>query len=179
MLFGLQWRDQLPPVVADELDALIARVSGFLSVSHNEDGTLTDAGQSTGPSTWTIVPFNSGMFTGFSDMIWTVTQADVSYRVVGDTMTIAFNIVNSSVSGTRNGVLRMAIPGGYKIPVTMVDTVVAYDNNTPVLAKVLVLPVGTFGGDGNIWFSKADLTSWAASVALTTIQGTFSFHVTR
>lgn len=41
-MYGLKYREQLPPVVADELDGLIAAIRNLFYVSHNEDGTQRD-----------------------------------------------------------------------------------------------------------------------------------------
>lgn len=39
-MFGLKYRNALPPEVARELDQLVASIRAFLGVSFNEDGTL-------------------------------------------------------------------------------------------------------------------------------------------
>jgi hypothetical protein len=38
-MYGLKYREQLPQVVADELDGLIAAIRNLFYVEHNEDGT--------------------------------------------------------------------------------------------------------------------------------------------
>jgi microcystin-dependent protein len=40
-MFGLKHRNELPPAVARELDQLLASLRAFLSVSFDDDGTLT------------------------------------------------------------------------------------------------------------------------------------------
>lgn len=39
-MFSLKFRDALPSIVADELDNLVNKISGFLRISFNEDGSL-------------------------------------------------------------------------------------------------------------------------------------------
>ena len=38
-MYGLKHREELDPIVADELDGLVAAVKGVFLVEHNEDGT--------------------------------------------------------------------------------------------------------------------------------------------
>lgn len=40
---GLRWRDQLPPVVVDEFENLIRQIRAQLSVTQNDDGSISDA----------------------------------------------------------------------------------------------------------------------------------------
>ena len=40
-MFGLRWRDQLPPVVVDEFENLISDILSHFSASHDEDGGIT------------------------------------------------------------------------------------------------------------------------------------------
>lgn len=41
-MFNLAYRDELPRAVADELDNVIAKLTAFLQIAHNEDGTLIE-----------------------------------------------------------------------------------------------------------------------------------------
>ena len=62
-MYGLHFREELPPVVADELEALVAAVRAFLYTEHNEDGTHNKA-------LFPLFPINVGM-----TLLWPTTEA--------------------------------------------------------------------------------------------------------
>lgn len=175
MLFGLQWRDQLTPNIANELDSLINKISGFLSVAHNEDGTLKDTGKAVGPSVWTDVPFNAGMFTGENLMTWVPDHAYISYKVTDDTMDLTFYIPNTVVGGTAELALQLAVPGGYQ-PHQQTFGIHIYndDGGNDTIGTYEVSPASKL-----IKFYKITVGVWTVPATLTTIRGQASFRVTR
>lgn len=43
MSFGLRWRDELPPIVRDELEHLILDIESHFAISHDTDGTILES----------------------------------------------------------------------------------------------------------------------------------------
>jgi hypothetical protein len=65
---------------------------------------------------WTTPSFDAGDYTGSGSMTWTVDSGDVttmSYTLVGTTMVLSFFLTSTSVGGTPDSVLQIAIPGGF------------------------------------------------------------------
>lgn len=171
MLFGLNWRDQLPPVVADELDALISKVSAFMSVAHNEDGSITNIGTAFVP--WTDVPTIPGMFSGTGTMAWTVVRADISYMVMNDTMLLNFYVANSATIAPADTGLQISIPGGYRAVTQTFGTYTYSDDGaTDTSGYAEIVP------DSNVVrLIKINGTAWAVPATLTTVRGQILFHV--
>jgi hypothetical protein len=65
---------------------------------------------------FTTPSFSAGNFTANGSMTWTVGSGDVTtyaYTVVGNMMTLKWFIVSTTIGGTLNTELRIAIPGGF------------------------------------------------------------------
>lgn len=65
---------------------------------------------------WTAVTYASGNFTAGGSQTWTVQSGDqttYAYTLVGKTMTLTAELLTTSVGGTPNAELRIAIPGGF------------------------------------------------------------------
>lgn len=63
--------------------------------------------------TWTSPAFSAGVFTANGSMTWTVAEADVGaycYMLNGNTMTVSFSVSTTTVGGTPNNELRIAVP---------------------------------------------------------------------
>ena len=64
---------------------------------------------------WSSVAFNAANFTGNGSMTWTVASGDQStyaYVEIGKTMIVSFDILTTTVGGTPNPLLMIAIPNG-------------------------------------------------------------------
>lgn len=102
-MFGLQWKDQLEGVVGDELTSLVAKISAFLSVSHNEDGTLIGTNAVGG-----TVPIGSVVMWSASTLPETWLRCDgsavsrITYKALFDVIGITY--------GAGDGVLSFNIP---------------------------------------------------------------------
>lgn len=62
---------------------------------------------------WTTPTFNAGNFTGSASMTWTVEAGDVqtySYMIIDKTMLLTIAINTSTVGGTADYALKVAIP---------------------------------------------------------------------
>ncbi len=109
-MVGLSYRDQLPPVVADEFDATIPRIIQS-TLERVELSTLTDY------VPWTDVPFNItsfGPLGGGND--WAPTQAGTlshKYMVLGTTMWMQI-WTNTATIGAARTALWWAIPAGFR-----------------------------------------------------------------
>jgi hypothetical protein len=76
--------------------------------------TLAEVKAILGFSEWTDVAYNSGNFTASGSMTWTVASGDVilyRYKMLSsDTMLLQWRIIQSSVGGTPDTNLMLAIP---------------------------------------------------------------------
>ncbi len=102
-MFGMTWRDQLPPKVADEFEALMASLAGFLSVAHEEDGTLraTEVAGDVTP-----VGFIAPWPTGTPPSGWIVCDGSAVSRA---TYRALFLVIGTTY-GTGDGVLTFNLP---------------------------------------------------------------------
>lgn len=103
--------------------------TGTLSLS---DG-LFEFGRSFKMGTWQSVPYNSGNFTASGSMTWTVTSGQVTaftYTVIGKTLWVNLGISTSSVGGTPDKQLFVAVPGGFTVTAQTVVQCRLYDNGT-------------------------------------------------
>jgi len=76
--------------------------------------------------------FNAGNFTAGGAQTWTLTSGDViayEYSVVNKIMTLVFSLNTTTVGGTPNTDLRVAIPGGFIGTKTQAAMFVYSDNN--------------------------------------------------
>lgn len=125
---------------------------------------------------WTAVSYSGGNFTSQSGT-WTVASGDqvnYAYMIVGHTMSIAFVIDASSVSGATTE-LYIAIPGGFTAKGSMFAFFQAYDNSTSV-GQVGVVRVSA--SDAVIRLQSSVLGGgWVASTDQTFCRGIFTFEV--
>lgn len=85
----LRYRDQLPPEVVQELDNLLAQLTAFLNVGHNEDGTTIGGGGATATSASQRIQGRASAGTGaiealtlsqVLDFVGSAAQGDLLYR---------------------------------------------------------------------------------------------------
>ncbi len=136
---------------------------------------LTERGRTVKSGEWTAVAFSAGNFTGSGAMTWTVASGDqttYAYTLHGKTMTLAFALYNTTVGGTPDYYLQIAIPGGFTAARTMGGLFDSLDNSVPRLASWLVQTSGTV-----VLLSRADITVWTAATDTTNTVGTISFEI--
>lgn len=109
-----------------------ASIGATWDTEHADDGThktitasgsMSERGRTVPIGEWVRPTFNAGDFTGESGKLtWTVSSpvsgsiiSPIAYLIIGRTMWLAIDIVNSSVSVTSSGTLSIKIPGGYKV----------------------------------------------------------------
>lgn len=127
---------------------------------------------------WIAVAFAAGTYTGNGAMTWTLTSPDqvsLRYMLVGHTMFLEWSIATSTVGGTPNIGLRIAIPGGFTTSTTALfrGTHSYSDNGGAQLIGTARL--STTGTD--ITLEKADESNWTASTNLTATTGAVWFEV--
>lgn len=123
-------------------DLLTLYSSGLLAVT----GGYLERGRTTPMGEWIAVAFSAGNFTGSGSMTWTVEVGDqVTYRYTlnGKTMTLSFWINATSVGGTPDTQLRIAIPGGFTAAQSMSGVCKIVDNGTPEFAEWAVSAAGS------------------------------------
>lgn len=125
---------------------------------------------------WTSVSFGAGNFTANGSMTWTVAsgdQATFAYLKSGRTMTVAFVINTSTVGGTLNTQLLIAIPGGFTAAKAMFNACNIIDNNVSSIGYCFVTASGT-----TIGIARGDASNWSASTDLTYVRGQITFETT-
>jgi hypothetical protein len=125
---------------------------------------------------WISPAYNAGDFTAGGTMTWTVQSADVytyEYTLIGHTMILAFDIIQTSVTAPLAADLRIAIPGGFTAAKYTPQVFVYNDNgggNTAGFAQIV--PGGTY-----LSLYKMGLGNWSAAVNTTNVFGNISFEV--
>lgn len=141
-------------------------------------GQLFERGRTTAIGEWIPVSFSAGNFTAGGSQTWTVASGDqvtYAYSMSGLTMTLAIVLNTTTVGGTPNQELRVAIPGSFTATRYMGGSAKALDNGTDAAISWQVATSGTYvslyrteGGGG---------ANWAASTDNTAIRCVASFEV--
>jgi hypothetical protein len=80
-------------------------------------GAIYERGRPRAVGEWITIPYDASLFSAESGARWTVDPGDVTtlaYTLVGNTMTVAFRINGSSISGGSPVALLVAIPEGLR-----------------------------------------------------------------
>jgi len=128
------------------------------------------------PGAWTTPGYSAGDFTCNESMTWTVEAGDVTvfaYTIVGKTMTVAFQINDSTVGGTLSNTLQI------KIPAAKTATKIMYgamgrlvDNSVVTPGFCFVAAAGT-----NIGITRQDIGNYTASTNATHVYGQITFEI--
>lgn len=126
---------------------------------------------------WTTPSFSAGDFTANGSMTWTVAAGDVTtyaYIVNGKMMTVNFYLVSTTVAGTPNTTLQIAIPGSKTATKSALTSCAYIDNSgTQSIGICNVAASGTV-----IRITKADgTTNWTASTDGTSVYGSITFEI--
>jgi len=136
---------------------------------------LFELNRSVAAGYWTPVAFSAGNFTASGAMTWTVGSGDqvtYAYTLLGKTMTIAFALNTTTVGGTPDTELRIAVPGGFTINRDMFNPIWTIDNGVE--------------GTGLVWAASGTTvlrcyrpgrTNWAAATDATYVWGEIEFEV--
>jgi hypothetical protein len=131
---------------------------------------------------WTDVAFSAGNFTGSGSMTWTVESGDqdiFQYTITGDVMTVSFDIATTTVGGTLDTQLEIAIPGGVTVATptgggSWIQTCWRIDNTTEAAT---VCSVDSAGTQINVFHSDNTTTTWAASTNASRVAGVITFQI--
>lgn len=140
-----------------------------LTAGFKERGRTTPAGE------WTAPAFSAGAYTASGSMTWTVGSGDVStyaYTLVGKTLTVTIAVAATTVGGSLDTLLKVAIPGSFTAARSMITSCVLSDNGTPFLARMYVLAGGTV-----INIDKQSGANMSAATDATAVQGQITFEV--
>ena len=131
-----------------------------------------------GYPSWKAVAFDGDNFTGGNSQTWTVAEADVRANryimLTPTTMLWVCNVFNSTVGGTPDPKLLIALPNGKAGPAgtTQTSAITTTDNNTFDIGVGVVMP-----GETVISLFLKDFTNWAASTNLSDAAFMFTFEV--
>jgi hypothetical protein len=155
-----------------------SRIEGILCANIRATSGIFEASRTTAIGKWITVAFSAGNFTANGSMTWTVASGDQSlyrYTLSGSTMTLAFSILTSTVGGTPNTDLRIAIPGGFTATQTGVCGALYVNDNGTIGPAGLMSTTATAG---YVILRKSQETNWSASTDNTAVAGTAIFEVT-
>lgn len=122
---------------------------------------------------WTTPTFSAADYTGNGSMTWTVDAGDVTtlaYQLRGTTMTVLVSLSDTTVGGTPNDALQIAIPAGKTAAKVAATPMYAVDNSTEQIGRMVVSAAGT-----KILLLKVPSANWTAGAVA--IQGQITFEV--
>jgi hypothetical protein len=124
-MFGLKFREQLTGAFRDEIEQLVAALSAWAGVEHNEDGTHGDVTADTISIHDAILgepvnlPYSSARFFTSSSAVWTVDEADVVYlraTRLGQLVLVQFNLTTTGLTVDTSDSLFIRLPELHAIP---------------------------------------------------------------
>jgi len=125
--------------------------------SASTDNYYYEAGRGTPIGHWIAIPYVAGNFTA-SDGVWNVSAANIiynSYTLIGKTMTMNFQIINSSVNNNP-GDIRINIPGGYT-SVGQISGFLWWVNSSIGVSTVTTMGSYLSLGRGQSWTNQASI----------------------
>lgn len=127
------------------------------------------------PGTWTTPTFSAGDYTANGSMTWTVAEGDVTsfaYVIQGKVMTVVFTLATTTVGGTPNTQLHIAIPASKTATKRVINPVLISDNGTQVIGWADVAASGT-----KINIQLLAGANFAASTNATLVYGQITFEI--
>lgn len=129
----------------------------------------------TASGAWRDVSYVAGDYTANGAMTWTVEAGDVleyRYMIVGRTMFVSWFFDNTSVGGTLNNTLRVAVPAGYEIGDS--TRTLYRRRESAAFAHAWML---TTAGDAFFQLRMFDNANWASSTNATDVEGSAFFPI--
>jgi hypothetical protein len=120
--------------------------------------------------------FAGGNFTANGAMTWTVDSGDVTtyaYLLRGRTLFVEFDIQTTTVGGTLNSLLNVAIPAGYTLAKQQFSAAVWASNNGTATTGLIGGPAASTV----LGINKSDLTNWAAATNNTRVASSICVEV--
>jgi hypothetical protein len=136
--------------------------------------TVTISTASSG--SWTSQVYSGGLFTGNGAMTWTVDSADVvtlGYQQSVNTMTVNVVLDTTTVAGTPNTTLQIAIPNGKTAAKKVESTCLIYDNSATPITGI----AGVAAGGTVMTIKRLDGAVFAASTNNTGLRASLTFEV--
>jgi len=152
-----------------------SRIEGILAKSCQVTDGYLERSRTVRMGEWTSVSFSAGNFTANGSMTWTVASGDqitYQYMLIGKTLFVNAVIDTSTVGGTPNIVLQLAVPGGFTAAKKAQASCVLFDNGVAALGFSQVLASGTL-----IQIGRADGSNLAASTDNTYVRVMMQFEV--
>ena len=152
----------------------VAQISSTGLALTGSSHTIKERGRTTPLGEWTAVAFSAGNFTGNGAMTWTVASGDqltYKYTLVGKTMTLAFWLTNTTVGGTPDITLQIAVPGGFTASGFTANGCSIVNNGTAEAGG------WCFANGTVVGVRRFNDAAWTASTDLTTVRGEISFEV--
>jgi hypothetical protein len=125
---------------------------------------------------WTAVSFSAGNFTANGSMTWTVASGDVTshmYVEIGKTMIVAVVLNTTTVGGTPNSELRVAIPNSRTAARITYGSFAGTNNGTAITGTWGVAVSSSYIG----FYLDAIASTWAASTNNTAIYATVIIEI--
>ena len=125
---------------------------------------------------WTTPTYASGNFFGPGGMPWTVESGDVTtfeYMIIGKTMWMSFHLINTTISGTADYNIYIAIPASKTAAKTITFTYMVYQGNW-VMACGNTAPSGS---TINLFPDVTQAAKWALSTNATFLVGNIFFEI--
>ena len=124
---------------------------------------------------WTTPTFAAGDYTGNGSMDWTVASGDVitmAYTIIDKMMTVIFDIDTTTVAGTPNTTLQIAIPASKVATKQVTNGCYLLDNNARTTGFCRVAASGTV-----IQILRTDAVAFSASTNQTGTFGEITFEI--
>lgn len=161
-------------VTCPSTNGLIVGKNGLIQLTYDDDLQSWRA-FTINPGNPITPTFAAGNFTGNGAQTWTVGSGDVTtyaYSLHNKLLTVFLFLVTTTVGGTPNPVLLVAIPAGYVVTKSMLNPVVIDDNSVRVIGYAYTMAAST-----TIQISKIDISNFAAATNTTQVFGQITFEV--
>jgi hypothetical protein len=169
---------------ASAANRIITGVTGSISLMNGMAALVYDATAARwrvldhNQGAWITPTFAAGNFTGNASMTWTLASGDVTtYASKLDagsrTMTVEFQLITTTVAGTPNTALQIAIPGGLTAAKAMLNPILYKDNGG---ANTIGYCAVSSGGTVIQCFTASG-GNWTASTNATYVYGQIAFEV--
>lgn len=177
--------------IATQIQKIVSSIQAGYHSQHNEDdthstitasGSITERLRDLPMGEWTYLEMAASRFTGNGTMTWTVpafSTSYITYMLVGQTMFVRWNLVNTTVGGVVNTILQATIHSTLTPKFVNNGTAFAYRDNAVAGTGYCQSVRGASGSGTNIQFfiNAGAATNWTASAALTAVIGELCFEL--
>lgn len=153
-----------------------SRIEGVLCANAMATSGYFERSRTTRMGEWIPVSFSAGNFTANGAQTWTVASGDqitYAYSMVGKTMKLSIYLDTTTVAGTPNTELRVAIPGGFTAARIMGGPTYVVDNGAREIGQWGVSASGSV-----VAFTRFSGGNWSAAANTTYLRTVAEFEVT-